>query len=61
MTTAIPAIKIDAGPDAAMDLAEDLDEVLLAAGSRVSPGAGKRLALLSQELHEKAGDRRAGR
>lgn len=54
MKLEMPKVTIDATPDAAVDLAEDLDEVLLAAGSRVSPDAGKRLARLSEKLSEKA-------
>ena len=56
MSIETPDVKIAATPSAAVDLAEDLDEVLLAAGSRVSPDAGKRLAQLSETLQETARD-----
>lgn len=54
MTINVIDATIATTPAAAVDLAEDLDAVLLAAGSRVSPEAGKRLAALSEELQEKA-------
>jgi hypothetical protein len=52
MQVSTPDMTITACPNAVWDLARDLNEVLLAAGARVSPDAGKRLARLSEELRE---------
>lgn len=54
MSVTIPDLAITADPAVAENLADDLDEVLLAAGARISPDVGKRLADLSRRLHEEA-------
>lgn len=54
MKVETPQVTITATPDGAADLAGDLDQVLLAAGARVDPGTGKRLARLSKVLQEGA-------